>query len=879
MSLATQMLKGFFGSMKTQGDDVIERANTGKLIDTSERMDQVNEAATINTDNIDVPTTADEVLDTTQPVNRARQSDVSFDGRNYNLQNVTDPDELVSIIDYIGSKNNNFVDARGGGPQSFDETVKKAKKVPLQELENIIGYKLGDGVSPERVTGARILLQESADNLKTMAQKIQAGEADVAFQLKFRQAISSHVGIQQSVAGMAADSGRALNAWRIPVGADMGQGSSIYQTQLQQAVDKYGGEKAVNKLAEVILDSKDLTQVTKRLEKMHFAKGTDMLMEIWINGLLSSPATHAVNTMSNALVAGLAVPERFMAASFSKLRRTDDGVKYGEVMGQMYGVAAGMRDGFRLAHKAMKDGEVSDPSMKYEARRYNAFSSENINAHPFLPNIKANSSTAKGVDFFGDWVVRLPSRFLGAEDEFFKSVGYRMELNSLAYRQASNEGLEGDEFVARVADLIENPTEEIHLGATNASRYQTFTNDLGQNGKDAQKFINNFAPAKIILPFVRTPTNIIKYTAHRTPFNYQMWADVKAGGVKKDVALARMSMGSGALLMGFNYALEGKITGKGPAEKSHREALKLTGWQPYSIKVGDNYYAYNRLDPLGMFLGLSADTAEVLQYAEIEDSTDFAFAAMTSIAKNLENKSYMEGIANFINAFEDPDRYMETYISRLAASTIPYTSLVGQVERTLDPTVNQTYEILDRIASRTPYFSKDLPPRRNIFGEPIVLQGGLGWDFVSPVYTSVDTKDPVADEIVKQEVPIRMHRKHYGTGKFRTEYTPEEYDRLVVLTGKEIADTKGPYKGMNLHQTLQAVMKSDAYNDSRMTDGPDGSRAAALTSVINKFKEAAIKKLLSDKTEPLHADFLARVTANEIKKRKAYDSSFTGIGQ
>jgi len=84
---------------------------------------------------------------------------------------------------------------------------------------------------------------------------------------------------------------------------------------------------------------------------------------------------------------------------------------------------------------------------------------------------------------------------------------------------------------------------------------------------------------------------------------------------------------------------------------------------------------------------------------------------------------------------------------------------------------------------------------------------------------------------------------------------------------------------MNLHQTLQAVMKSDAYNDPRMTDGPDGSRAAALTSVINKFKEAAIKKLLSDKTEPLHADFLARVTANEIKKRKAYDSSFTGIGQ
>ena len=129
-----------------------------------------------------------------------------------------------------------------------------------------------------------------------------------------------------------------------------------------------------------------------------------------------------------------------------------------------------------------------------------------------------------------------------------------MELNSLAYRTAKGEGLEGAELGARVRELVENPSEEIHLGAVDASKYQTFTNDLGESGKQAQKFINNFPPAKIILPFVRTPTNILKYTAHRTPFNKQMWADVKAGGVKRDVALARMSMGSGALFMGYNMA-------------------------------------------------------------------------------------------------------------------------------------------------------------------------------------------------------------------------------------------------------------------------------------------------------------------------------------
>ena len=923
MTVASSMLKGFFGSMGTKGDEVVARAGKGQLPETAAAAN--NSGATINTSNIDqtpindapvnpikkylegseldISKTADEIVDTSTPVNPARQSDISFDGRNYNLSNITDPDELISVIDYIGSKTDNFVDARGGGPESFDQTIKNAKNSSVEELEQIIGYKLGDGVTPSRVAGARILLQESADNLRKMAQQVQAGEADVGFQLKFRQAISSHVGVQQAVAGMAADSGRALSAWRIPVGADMGKGSSIYRSQLQTAVDRYGGEKAIAKLADVILDSKDLTQVTNRLQKVHFANTTDIILEYWINSLLSSPATHVVNMASNQIVAGLAIPEKFLAATFGKVlkpldnltstgdtmfRQTDEAVQYGEVMGQMYGMAAGMRDGFRLAYKSIKSGETSDPAMKYEARKYNAFSAENINnigGKTF--DIKANSNLAKGLDFFGDWVIRLPTKFLGAEDEFFKAVGYRMELNSLAYRTAKGEGLDGAALSTRVRELIENPTEQVHLGAVEASKYQTFTNDLGASGKDAQKFINNFPPAKVILPFVRTPTNIIKYTAHRTPFNKQMYADVMAGGIKRDVALARMSMGTSALFMGYNMALNGKVTGRGPENAEQRKALMLTGWQPYSY-VGDDgtYFSYNRADPVGMFLGLSADTAEAIKYAATPDSAALVYSAITAVASNIKNKSYMDGIANFIKAADDFERYGESYSQRLVASFTPATSLMGQIERTLDPTLSEVNSVRDRIWSRTPTLSKDLFPRRNIWGDPIILEGGLGWDFVSPVYTSRAKNDPVADEIVKQESGVTMHRRFYKTGKFRVEYTPEEYDRLVILTGKEIKDTKGPFKGLNLYDTLAALIKSDAYTennitldkDKRMTNGPDGSRAALLDNVFNKFKQAAIKKLLTDKSEPLHAEFRARVIEMEIKKRKAYDSSFTGIG-
>ena len=37
--------------------------------------------------------------------------------------------------------------------------------------------------------------------------------------------------------------------------------------------------------------------------------------------------------------------------------------------------------------------------------------------------------------------------------------------------------------------------------------------------------------------------------------------------------------------------------------------LRAEGWQEYSIKIGDTYYSYKRLDPFAMTLGVAADLA------------------------------------------------------------------------------------------------------------------------------------------------------------------------------------------------------------------------------------------------------------------------------
>ena len=199
MTVASSMLRSFFNTQPIKTGTVIDKAATGNLTDT---MTAGQKGTTIDASNVEtpsMPTTPDDynatreaerITDPAVPVNRERES---VDGRNYNLQNVTDSDELVTIIDNIGRNNDEFKNNRGG-PQPHSDVVKKASKVDIAELEQIIGYKLGDGVTAERVAGGRILLQESANNLKKMAEQIIAGEADDAFKLKFRQAISSHVG-------------------------------------------------------------------------------------------------------------------------------------------------------------------------------------------------------------------------------------------------------------------------------------------------------------------------------------------------------------------------------------------------------------------------------------------------------------------------------------------------------------------------------------------------------------------------------------------------------------------------------------------------------------------------------------------------------------
>ncbi|MDP6416123.1 MAG: hypothetical protein QGG54_14015, partial [Gammaproteobacteria bacterium] len=415
-----------------------------------------------------IPTsTADEaagiITPSTGPVDPGRPSARDPSLRNINFQHLDTTDDVLRTIDEISNQGDHFVVNRRGV-----RTVDRAKADAAEvDLEKLLGRPIGSAFNDAEVIAIRSMLVESAERLQNAAGIVRMGNATEADMLAFRQMVAHHAGVQSLAAGAAAEAGRTLNAFKVTA-----QSGMLQVEQLRQALNSAGGVKTTVKLAEMIDDAADPAAVAAAARAAHKATSVDMVLEYWINGLLSNPTTHTVNMTSNTVVALWQVPERFLAATISKVT-PGTGVRFGEAAAQSFGIIQGFRDGLRLAWRALKTGEPSDAAQKYEARKYRAITADNVSkvlgkassVVGLSPRSVANGgAVARGVDLLGE-AVRIPGRFLGAEDEFFKAVGYRMELNALAYRQAAEEGLTGHAAGVRIHEIVNNPPESIHLDA------------------------------------------------------------------------------------------------------------------------------------------------------------------------------------------------------------------------------------------------------------------------------------------------------------------------------------------------------------------------------------------------------------------------------
>lgn len=763
-----------------------------------------------------------------------------------NFARIDTADDVKRVMREMAERLSTAIDSARRGKQTFAETKLNAEQV--QAWDTLMARRVGEPLNAEQSVAARQLWASSSEKLAEVAQ-LAAQSPSEANLFAFRKMLAVHDAVQQQVIAARTETARALASWRIPAG-----GGQERLRDVAAALEQHGGSEVTRELAQRVSAlaragmHKELAAV---VERSAYAKTRDAVVEAWINGLLSNPVTHVANTISNFSVTFLRMGERYTAARIRQALGDDAGVAAGEAAAQWHGMVSGMKDALRFSWKALKTGDSGYGMNKIETGREGAISSEAL-------NIADSGWLGKGVDGLGQ-LIRTPGRALTAEDEFFKAIGYRMELHAQALRQASDDVAAGriaaDAFKSRIAELVENAPENLRLAAVDAATYQTFTNAPGKIAQSLSKLTSNYPGLKVIIPFVRTPANILTFTFERTPLApllSKFRADIAAGGARQQLALAQTGLGTAVMLTMADLAMSGHITGRGPSEAGERQALLRSGWKPYSVNVDGQWYTYNRLDPVGSLIGMSADVVGLMQesqHADDDGSADsIAAATAMAFAGNLMNKTYLSGLSSVVEALNDPTRFAQGWSQRLAGSIVP--AGVAAAARLDDPYVRQVYTMMDAIRARTPGLSEDLPKKLDLWGRPISYESGIGkpFDALSPVQTSTAKPEPIDQELLRNEINLTPPGKRVSFNGVTVDLSqnPKAYERYVRLSGNEM---KHPAWGMGAMDYLNAVVSgkhpmSTVYGIR--SDGPDGGKEVFIRDAVRQYREMARRQLLEE---------------------------------
>jgi hypothetical protein len=707
---------------------------------------------------------------------------------------------------------------------TFQEIKDKAAESGIGEafLSRLIGTDGKMMANAVETYKALEVLESSANELDKLFKMVNSGTATDVDKLKLRQQIAFHGLIQRGVKGIQTETARSLAVFRIPR-----DGNAAI---VRQVIDEYGGDAALSDLAKSYLTLESRAAQNALVEKSMMSSVKDVWFTTYINGLLSSPVSHAKNIVSNTTFGLYQIPERLMAAfysnvlppgvrSFKALVPGSDAEKigYDEALTMIQSLRNGMVEGFDLATTAFKKNQPSDLMSKIEAQRGTALPP--ISSAGF--GIEQDKWFGKAIDYYGT-AVTLPGRMLMAEDEFFKGVLYRMELNTLitrrsktVYRDSLDSGMSEVDALAKAEaetiSLFQNPPRDLDEAAVLFAQKGTFTAELPPALKNLQQTFNHPA-LKIVVPFFKTPANIGLQVIERTPFaplSSQWREEIAKGGVYRDMALAKVTLGSAVLATFGALAGEGSITGRGPARKADRDALIRDGWQPYSIKVGDKYYSYNGMEPISALLAVAADYAEYAKHEQDASKIEEVFLGGTyGLYEYLKEQPYLQGVAEVAKLLGtsqggevDGKKIVDGLVKQFGGFVIggspagAYSSLLAGIERLSDPTNRDTraspelpmgvrgfFEAFNKYKSRLPYFNADLPEALNLWGDATKSGTGAAYELVLPTKVTPQQFSEVDDALVRMGSPIGMpDRKIEGV-----EVDAFEYNRLLTIYGKEL---------------------------------------------------------------------------------------------
>lgn len=755
---------------------------------------------------------------------------------NIRLDNLSTPEDVNQVIRETAQDNDNFMQARRGVIPA-GEQLNLADALGMQP-HDLDFRKIGQAFNAEQIIAARKLLIKSATELKNAMSKAATGtDADV---IAYAEAKARHQMIQEQVAGITAEAGRALGAFRKLAGdAEAKQIGEFIETSEGKPVGTKDLFQRLRQEAELGSKLETPQQLSKFINDSKKATIRDMVLEYYINALISGPITHLRYSVGNALNA-LWTPlvEIPIAAAIGAIRGTSDRVYLGEAGAQLHGLLKGSRDGINAAITAFKTG--NSPFLPGERASTNFSDIIKINAIPGVAGRALN----------------IPSKSVSAIHSFFKSIRYEQNIQALAYRTAMKEGLsEGtDSFTNRVTDLSVNPTEDMMHEATAHSLKELYMSPTEYNSTMGalNRAINSNLLAKIIVPFMKIGSQITRNAFIERTLLGILDKDVRgnllSGSAAGDYQAAKIA--TGVALMGTMALMtaEGMCTGDGPSDPSKR-AIWLLNHTPNSCQVGGLTLRYQGLGHLGMLARFSANMTETAQSWDASDGDKLAhsfFSLIEGGTKSVLDENFMRGVKDMLDAVYHPEEYGAQYVRSFATNWLPFSVGSSQTARQVDPYQRQIsknegfiQQIFDTARSKIPFASESLQPRRDRFGEPIPNGGPL------PSYAN----DPVVQRMEQLQIGVgQLSQKIRGVPLNGQQF--DDYSRLAGRMSKMQLNQIVANPGFkNLPQGIQIETIRKIIESSRSTAASIVmmQSVGSENDIIKKAKNAKIEAATSGK--------------------------------
>lgn len=735
------------------------------------------------------------------------------------------PEDVQEPIRAWAEANPDLVQAarRGTIP---DEQV----RANAEELVNDLGgnwqkiqrsWKPGEAWNAEEITAIRGALNDATRKVLDAAEAARAVDSS-ANQVKLTEAILEQQRIQQIVHGVTAEAGRSLRAFRQNAAEALADGDvARMQELLQRALGRQATPEKMREFTDLVraLDINNPVAVNNFLRNVNKPNFWDKLHFYWINSILSGPITQTRNIVGNFGAAMYNPVQRLAAAGLdaplARITGRPQERFWQEVPAAYAGMIKGIPEGVRGAIETVKTGISPKAAAKLDLR----------------------PAPISGI---AGRILGAPTTGLGMADEFFSAITYRMSLNADAVRFARKEGLTGRALTDRIAALMNDPPPGLVRQASEESEELLFRGDPGELAGAIANVRNKMPGGRYIVPFLRTPANLLKYGVKNSPLgllDFPKLIKAAQGNPEAIDEISRAVVGSMIMASFASLAATGQIelTAAAPLDAAERDRFFREGKIPFGVKIpGVGWVEYKQIPLLDTNLTIVASAMDAIDRGE--DPLSAIGQTAANIGTNLLDKSYMSGIGDLFDAVQDPARYAERFVTRHLSGYVPFSGLQRQTAQFMDSTIRAPEGLLETVKTQIPGLSESVPPRLTAFGEEAER------DIPSPVRFSAESQTRVDAALEAAGVELGFVGKSVG-GR---ELNREQQFAYQQAMGRWFYDELYTTVTSPIFAKLSDVQKAEVLEE-RISK----TRSAKQAEITRLLKNEVFKALPAEKQDEL----------------------------